>query len=162
MTDERFDRFWPELMKYEGGATLVNDPDDTGGMTRYGISKRAYPKVNIQTLTEERAKEIFFNDYYLPLKIPAIADEKLAWQIFDFGVNAGVFRSAKTIQRILSVIPDGSIGNKTLNKIELYDGESPLWIVFTAERVKYYLTIAERRPANRKFLKGWILRATRL
>ena len=81
-------RFFPRLMKYEGG--YVNDPDDPGGETKFGISKRAYPQLDIKNLTEADAMEIFYRDYYLPLNIPDIDDEKTAWQLFDFGVNAGV------------------------------------------------------------------------
>ena len=149
-------RFFPRLMKYEGG--YVNDPADSGGETKYGISKRAYPQLDIKNLTEADAMEIFYRDYYLPLNIPDIDDENTAWQLFDFGVNAGVKRSAKLIQSIVNAYPDGKIGKKTLNLINGFHEDYPLHIYFMSKRLMYYLNLTERNPRMLKFLKGWIFR----
>ena len=43
------------VLKHEGG--YVNDPKDLGGETKYGITKRFYPDVDIKNLTKEKAKE---------------------------------------------------------------------------------------------------------
>ena len=37
------------VLKHEGG--YVNDPDEPGGETKYGISKRSFPKYYIKNLT---------------------------------------------------------------------------------------------------------------
>ena len=158
--DRRYIGFFHRLMKYEGG--YVNDPDDLGGETKYGISKRAYPDLDINNLTEVDAMLIFHRDYYLPLNIQSFVDERIAWQVFDFGVNAGVRRSAKMIQRIVGAFPDGVIGEKTLEKINNYSGEYPLHIEFKSERLKYYMMLTEKRTKNMKYLKGWIFRALEL
>ena len=50
-----------DLIEREGG--YVNDPDDPGGETKFGISKRAYPHLDIKNLTEEHAADIYYNDY---------------------------------------------------------------------------------------------------
>ena len=160
ITDDRFIKFFKRLMKYEGG--YVNDPDDPGGETKFGISKRAYPKLDINNITEVDAMLIFHRDYYLPLNIQSFVDERIAWQVFDFGVNAGVRRSAKMIQRIVGAFPDGVIGEKTLEKINNYSGEYPLHIEFKSERLKYYMMLTEKRTKNMKYLKGWIFRALEL
>ena len=82
-----FDIAFNRLMGHEGGYS--NNPDDPGGETNWGISKRAYPDVDIKNLTREDAKVIYKKDYwdkvegdYLPLSI--------AFQLFDFAVNSGV------------------------------------------------------------------------
>jgi lysozyme family protein len=160
MTDARFEIFVTRLLKLEGG--YVNDPNDAGGETKYGISKRAYPELNIKTLTPEYAKSIYWEDYYQPLNIPAIVDDRIAWQIFDFGVNAGVKESAKTIQKIVGANCDGKIGPKTMNLINLFEDEYPLYIHFISERLKHYLLITDRKPKQIKFLKGWMLRTLEL
>lgn len=158
--DERFDRFFTRLMKYEGG--YVNDPDDIGGETKYGICKKSYPHLNIKSLTVDDAKAIYFRDYYIPMCIASIPEEELAWQVFDFGVNAGNGRSVRMLQKLVGAFPDGSIGKKTLGKIEDYTGEYPLWLEFLGERLKYYKMNTIKRPKNRKFLKGWALRSLEL
>ena len=64
MTDKVLDKFFNHLMKCEGWDKVTNDPDDPGGLTKYGISKKAYPNEDIANLTLERAKELFRRDYW--------------------------------------------------------------------------------------------------
>ena len=47
----------PRVITNEGG--YVNDPDDPGGETKYGISKRSYPALDIKNLTVEQATAIY-------------------------------------------------------------------------------------------------------
>ena len=49
-----------EIIGVEGG--YVNNPNDKGGETKYGISKRAYPNLDIKNLTLKKAEEIYYND----------------------------------------------------------------------------------------------------
>ena len=155
--DRRYIGFFHRLMKYEGG--YVNDPDDPGGETKYGISKRAYPKLDIRNLTETDAMIIFHRDYYLPLNIQLFVDERIAWQVFDFGVNAGVVRSARMVQRIVGAYPDGKIGPTTIALINRHKGEFPLHILFMSARIRHYLDLTEKNIRNMKYLRGWLLRA---
>jgi lysozyme family protein len=46
-----FDKAIEIILKHEGG--YVNDPDDPGGETKFGITKRNYPTLNIKSLTVE-------------------------------------------------------------------------------------------------------------
>ncbi len=50
------------VLKWEGGYS--NDPYDSGGETKYGISKRSYPNLDIKNLTLEQAKEIYKRNYW--------------------------------------------------------------------------------------------------
>ena len=86
--------FYKEIKKVverEGG--YVNDPDDPGGETKYGISKKAYPKVDIKHLTLDDAVEIYKNDYWLPAKVEQLP-EGLQGQYFDMVVNQGKVKAA--------------------------------------------------------------------
>lgn len=158
--NDRFDVFFEKLMKYEGG--YVNDPKDPGGETKYGISKRAYPNLDIKNLTDSAARLIYFVDYYNPLHIGEFKEEKTAWQVFDFGVNAGIGRSARMLQKIVGATQDGVIGKQTIEKANLFIGLYPLWIYFKSERLMYYMDLTERNPKMIKFLKGWLLRTMEL
>lgn len=67
MADYRYliiNKVWNRLLVVEGG--YVNDPNDPGGETKYGISKRFYPRVDIKNLTKDDAKKIFVKDYFNP------------------------------------------------------------------------------------------------
>lgn len=157
ISDNRFIVFFHRLMKYEGG--YVKDPDDPGGETKFGISKRSHPEEDIANLTEARAMEIYFLDYYMKLRIPEMKDARAAWQIFDFGVNSGATRAARMVQKIVGSYPDGVIGKTTIAYINRYKGEFPLYIMYRSERIKYYCGLTDKNPRNIKFLKGWLLRA---
>jgi lysozyme family protein len=47
------------VLRMEGGTTVENDPHDPGGMTKFGISHKAFPDLDIANLTLEQAKEIY-------------------------------------------------------------------------------------------------------
>lgn len=78
----------------EGG--YVNDPRDPGGETKYGISKRAYPEIDISLLTEDDAKSIYYQDYYN--KVVGPADPfYIAYPLFDTAVLHGVSSAKKLL-----------------------------------------------------------------
>lgn len=74
------------ILKHEGG--YVNDPDDPGGATKYGISKAAHPDVDIPTLTYEKAKAIYKKEYW---DAPGLESKpaNLRLMYFDCAVNQG-------------------------------------------------------------------------
>src|SRR5689334_6646940 len=101
------------VIGHEGG--LVDDPRDPGGLTRYGISKRAYPGEDIQNLTLERAKELYRRDYWAPIKGDELPNA-LGLCLFDMAVNSGPAQAIRTLQRAIDVPVDGIIGPGTLGK----------------------------------------------
>jgi hypothetical protein len=76
------------VLEHEGG--YVNDPDDAGGETKYGIAKRWYPDVDIKNLTKEQAKKIYHTDYWRigPATLKAIqnisVDRVRAYRVLRF------------------------------------------------------------------------------
>lgn len=85
-----FDICFDRLMGNEGG--YVNDPDDPGGETNWGISKRSYPHLDIKNLTREDAKQIYFRDFWQKIN-GGLIDKRVAFQVFDFAVNSGPARA---------------------------------------------------------------------
>ena len=103
------------VLEHEGG--YVNHPNDPGGETKYGISKRAYPNLDIKNLTEKQAVGIYMRDYWERLKagkIPAGLD----LCVMDTAVNSGVSRAVKWLQQLVGSVPDGVIGPKTLAAVQ--------------------------------------------
>lgn len=144
-----FERAFEIVVGLEGG--YGDDPDDPGGETKYGISKRAYPDVNIKTLTIDQAKSIYRFDYWEPLKCDELP-WPLSMMVFDCGVNQGLNVSAKTLQKALNVTQDGIIGNVTLAKAK--NAGSETCALFLADRsIRYTST----RNAD-KYLRGWLKR----
>ncbi len=92
-------------------ARLVNDQEDPGGLTRYGISQRAYPHLDIKNLTKEDAIRIYRSDYWQAPGIDQVADvyPELAIRLFDLGVNCGQRTAVKFLQRAANTVCTGEV-----------------------------------------------------
>lgn len=140
-----FDIAFDRLLGHEGGYS--NDPQDPGGETNWGISKRAYPTVNIKALTKEAAKNIYFNDYWSPL---GSAHPAVKFQVFDFAVNGGLLTGLRKLQSAVSVADDGHWGPasaKALAAMEVND----VLLRFNKERLRFYTGLV-KWPV---YGKGW-------
>jgi lysozyme family protein len=108
---------------FEGG--YVDDPNDPGGETKYGISKAAHPTLDIKDLTEAQAKQIYYTDYWMPCRCDVMA-LSLAIVVFDAAVNNGVSRATHWLQTALGVTADGVIGQHTMTALGKADPETVL------------------------------------
>lgn len=102
-----FARSIDRLLAHEGG--YVNHPDDPGGETKWGISKRSYPTLDIKNLTKEQAMVIYHRDFWKPLGCEALS-AAIGWQLLDFAVNSGIQTAIRAYQRALGVADDGWFG----------------------------------------------------
>lgn len=153
---ERADKFIPKILFAEGGSKYTNDPNDSGGETKYGISKKAFPNLDIKNLTEEQAIIIYKKMYFDPCKIDLIKDELLALHVFDFSVTSGTHRAIEILQSVIGVLADGIFGNQTLSKVNSGNYVE----AYKNARINYYTNIAIGK--NAKFKKGWINRINNL
>lgn len=100
------------ILLHEGG--LVNHPNDPGGITKYGISKRTYPQIDIKNLTEKEAIKIYYTDYWERVACDLMPKE-IRLMLFDCAVNQGQSKAIKIIQSCLAIPADGKIGQQTLS-----------------------------------------------
>lgn len=135
-TDADFGSAVSFVLAQEGG--YVNDPADPGGETKYGISKRSYPYLDIASLTVDQAKAIYYTDYWeasgadrLPMP--------LALVVFDTAVNTGVGHAQDWL-----ALSNGDVDQ------------------FLAFRTSYYQTLAVQHPTLAKYLNGWLNRIAAL
>ena len=152
------------VLKNEGGC--VNNPNDPGGETNFGISKRSYPNVDIANLTADQASAIYLSDFWNPNFYGLINDQNIANKVFDFAVNAGASVANKYLQDSYNNYPcvndkitvDGSIGPVTLKAI---NGVDPVILlgIFKSNIATYYRQLVVQNSRNREFLKGWLHRA---
>ena len=153
---ERFEKFMPVILRHEGG--YVNDPDDLGGETKYGITKRRYPDLDIKALTPQEATDIYYRDFFKPLNLELIEDDLLALHIFDMAINAGKKRAVKLLQACLNgIAQDGVIGHWTATLVHSASLNVDMVDIYKAKRYEYYYKVSLLRR-NAKFLKGWIRR----
>lgn len=171
-----------EIVVREGG--YVNDPDDPGGATNWGVTIHTMRRLNldltgdgritpadVKRLTREQAVDIFIKHYF---SRPGIAGlpKVLQASVFDMYVNAGS-NAVKILQRLLNdmgqrVSVDGVIGPKTRAAAQAAHDAAPEYMAdaYAIARRNYYFRIADRRAASRKFARtraggkgGWIKRA---
>ena len=143
------------VLQHEGG--YVNDPNDLGGETKYGITKRFYPSVDIKNLTKGEAKKIYHTDYWRRAKCDEVPPQ-LRHIYFDGCVNVGIGRSIKILQRAAKnkgedIEVDGKIGPNTLKAI--FDLEVDRVRAF---RIKYYVDLIIDKPNQERFYYGWVKR----
>ena len=100
----------------EGGDTVTNDPADPGGLTKWGISQRAHPALDIANLTREQALDIYTRDYWHRCRCDELSLGALgvALMVFDSAVNLGTGAAAKLLQRAVNVSVDGVLGPTTM------------------------------------------------
>lgn len=110
-----FDQAFEIVVGHEGG--YVNNPADPGGETKYGISARSYPSVNIGALTLDGAKQIYQRDYWSKAGCD-LCDPGLALIVFDAAVNNGVGQAVRWLQAAVGVSADGVIGPATRAAIQ--------------------------------------------
>ena len=161
-------------IRHEGGARYTKIVGDAGGETKYGISKRAHPKVNIKALTKDEAIQIYWVKYWLPVYEQMWSDV-VACKVFDLHVVMGKYQAHKCIQLALRacghrVVSDGGIGPKTLKAVKIaldqplnapvYLGDSTALLAgIRSEAYGRFREIAAANPVQKKFLRGWMNRA---
>jgi lysozyme family protein len=89
------------------------DPEDPGGFTKWGISKRRFPKVDIAALTRAGAEALYREHYWDELRCGAMP-AGVALALFDYSVPCGPPRAARALQRIVGAGIDGRVGPATL------------------------------------------------
>lgn len=152
------------IFKHEGG--FQDNPNDSGNWvggyktgelrgTKYGIAAKYFPQEDIINLTRQRARELYYDHYWIPMNLEGICRHAAVLEIFDFGVNAGKRRAIREVQKICGITRDGICGPITKEAINNYDGD----FVKDYKHVRrvYYEYIASKRD-NHVFLRGWLRR----
>jgi len=162
-----FDEAFKQTIGHEGG--YVNDPDDKGGETKYGISKRSYPDINIKELSFEQAKEIYFKDYWERQGCHLMEGHpEIAIEIFDTSVNMGVGRGAKIFQEALNlsnrnekdyrdIAVDGGIGSITISTLRACKNKRLLFNVMNILQGEFYINLMRKNSVYEKYI-GWFNR----
>jgi lysozyme family protein len=151
---ENFTNSLAMLLHHEGG--YVNHPEDPGGETNLGVTKRVYDEwggeKNMKDLTPDDVAPIYKENYWNRLKCDDLPSG-LDFCAFDWGVNSGTGRAAKALQKVVGATQDGAIGPKTL---ALINAQNPKYMIeeFGKIRQEFY----ENLSTFKTFGKGWTRR----
>jgi len=146
----------------EGG--YVDNKNDPGGETNFGISKRSYPKEDIKGMTVERARELYYKDYWCPAYCEELVDINkplTAMVIFDTSVHSGNANTRMLLQMAVGVKVDAMIGKYTKAAIELHK-DMDLVEKVLEQRQKYYKMIISKNKKLKVFENGWANRLSLL
>lgn len=171
-----------QIVAREGG--YVNDPDDPGGATKFGVTIHTMRRLgldltgdgrvtadDVKALSRAQAVDIFLSHYFTKPRIAALP-EPLRASVFDMYVNAGG-NAVKILQRMIArmgfdCVADGVIGPITIAAVQRAFDAAPdhLADAYAIERRNYYFRLADKRAASRKYARtraggkgGWIIRA---
>ena len=161
-----FQEAYDLTLTWEGGGRLHTVAGDPGGTTRFGLSQRAYPHLDMPSLTLPKARFYAKRDYWDVVRADELPPE-LRWQVFDTAFNQGTGTASRILQKAVNLCrqahgridflqEDGVIGPKTLEAVDEQRPER-LRLVFKAYRVEHYLVVAETRLPM--FIHGWLRRA---
>ena len=158
MANDIIDSILNQVIANEGG--YVNDPNDEGGATKYGIAtnfnKEALKKLgvsDVKDLTIDQAKEIYRNKYVKPSKLELVPDEAKK-DYFDAYVNSPK-RAIKALQKSVGATADGVFGNKTKEALLKNQGVSGLDI-----KRNYVSDIIDSTSDSnlKNYINGWMNR----
>lgn len=152
------------VLANEGG--YVNDPVDAGGETNFGISKRSFPDLNIRSLTQFQAAQIYKASYWnANPQIEKLTSQEIATKTLDLMVNMGSRRGIKILQMSINQlhrsdqIPvDGKLGPMTVARANELDSKA-LLEALQENAARRYCSIVQSNLNQQKFLRGWLLRA---
>jgi lysozyme family protein len=159
---DTFDTCLAFTLREEGG--YVDNPADPGGATNMGITLATYREwsddadlgsVQVQDMTERTARAIYRSLYWNPLRADALP-AGVDLSVFDMGVNAGNWRSARLLQHALGFTGaevDGCIGPETLGAAAKFDART-LVNGLTARQAAFYRSL----PDFATFGAGWLNR----
>lgn len=177
MTRDLVELLIDDVLTREGG--YVNHPDDRGGPTNWGITKRVARQQgymgDMRALPQSEAIAMYKRLYWISPGFVKIAQyaPKLAAELFDTGINMGTGTATGFLQRALNALNrnaqdyadikvDRQIGLVTLSALQSFlsirktNGETVLLKAIEALQGAHYLRLAETRPSQEAFLYGWL------
>lgn len=169
MAESSFPTAHKHVLAYEGGYS--NHPADTGGVTLNGIIQRVYdawrkkrglpqraltPKMNGTPEWIAERDAIYRENYWFPVAADRL-EPGVDGAVYDYGVNSGIGRAARVLQRLVGVPEDGRVGSATVEAANKRDPEA-LAHAICEERQQFYNAIVARKPSQKVFLAGWTSR----
>lgn len=138
---------------------------DSGGTTKFGVSQKAHPSVDIENLSLVDAEEIYREEYWSKIRGDEIGDDHVAAKILDMAVNMGPHQAIVLCQRALNTLAlytalaeDGELGLLTLAALNAADPEL-LIVLLRSFCEEFYRHVAVVKPEYQRYLHGWLARA---
>ena len=119
--------------------------------------KKTPTQQDLKNISQEEWTDILKTMYWDRWKADQINNQSIANLLVDWVWTSGLY-GIKYPQKVLGVKDDGIVGPKTLEAINNYPDQKALFNKLWLRRKEHFVSIANSRPANKKFLKGWLNR----
>ncbi len=139
------------VLGHEGG--YANHPNDPGGETMWGITKRLAWKHGYRGQMRELSREMAIAIYRKAFWDKLFCDVfpfPLAFQLFDYAINSGPVKAVRDLQACCGIVDDGIIGPKTFTAFRTANLERVLE-QYLSRRLAYMQSL----PHWETFAKGW-------
>lgn len=147
-----------DVIKREG-AKDTNNPNDSGGRTKYGISEHWNPEAwKNGPPTLDQARAIYFAQYVTAPGFDKVQPSFLQEQLVDFGVLSGPMVAIQHVQKLMGLDSDGKLGPLTLATL-LKREPTKLNNQLVDDRALTMARIVQKNPKDLEFLFGWLTRA---
>jgi lysozyme family protein len=184
-----FNKAFNKTLKHEGGYS--NDPDDVGGETYKGVARRYHPSwqgwyvvdkckhkpdfpdnLKSEIELDVLVKNFYKANYWDVNLLDEFTSQELAEEMFDTGVNMGVGRAAKYLQKALNLLnkngsvyadiaEDGAVGSNTLKALGacvMYRGDEYIYKIMNILQGMHYIKYMTKSPTQEKYAYGWLKR----
>jgi lysozyme family protein len=145
------------MLAHEGG--FVNHPQDPGGMTNLGVTKRVWEEwvghevdeKQMRALTPEIVAPLYKRKYWDAVRADDLVDG-VDYCVFDVAVNSGPGRAVKFLQSCVGVTADGGFGPRTLAAVKEAEKDPARLIeMYCARRLEFLQSL----KTFETFGKGW-------
>ena len=155
------------ILVVEGG--FVNNPSDTGGATKFGITKNVYEKFvghkvsldEIKNMPIGNAIRIYKESYWDKIRGDDIDSFATAYAIFDQAVNWGPKVAIMRAQKALDMVQTGTLSDTFIESLNMADEETFIndFLNLSSEA---YKNLVQTKPSNAVFLSGWLKRVEKI
>jgi lysozyme family protein len=154
---DNFDACLTLLLAHEGG--YVNHPQDPGGMTNLGVTKRVWEEwtghevdeKQMRALTPELVAPLYKRKYWDACRSDDLVSG-VDYAVFDVAVNSGAGRAIKFLQSCVGVDADGGFGPRTLAAVKVAEQDPKRLIeLYCAKRLEFLQSL----KTFETFGKGW-------
>jgi lysozyme family protein len=152
-----FEQCLKELLVHEGG--FVNHPQDPGGMTNLGVTKRVWEEwtghevdeKQMRALTPETVAPLYKRKYWDACRSDDLVSG-VDYAVFDVAVNSGAGRAIKFLQSCVGVNADGGFGPATMAAVKVAEQDPERLIeLYSAKRLEFLQSL----KTFETFGKGW-------
>jgi lysozyme family protein len=171
--NEFFERAFVYLFQNEG-STFTDDPSDSGGPTKFGVTQKAYEHwlghsvdvSEIKNMSLDMAKQFYFECYWKAVSCDKLTSLAISTAIFDSAVLYGIANAALMAQKAANSLGctlkiDGILGDKSTESLNSL-GDEDFIRAFSAMVFARIEWIVQVNPKNEKYRDGWVNRGTRL